>query len=82
MPGETTFEMVRSLICREFDIDCQDISPATKLAEDLDLDSVDGVALVVRLEEETGIVLRDEELRSLKTVENVVDVVRHQLGRA
>jgi len=81
MSGDSAFDMVRSLLCREFELDPEEILLEMSLAEDLDLDSVDGVALIVRLEEETGIRLEDEELRSLKTVEDGVELVRPQLGR-
>ena len=81
MSRDSAFEIVRRVLCREFEFANGEVQLGAKLVEDLDLDSVDGVALVVRLEEETGIVLRDEEVRELKTVENVVDVVALQLGR-
>lgn len=82
MSRESAFEIVRSVLCREFEFPSTDVRLSARLVDDLDLDSVDGVALVVRLEEETGIVLRDEEVRSLETVENVVDLVARQLGRS
>ena len=69
------FARVRELLHKEFDLDPADAIPGARLLEDLDLDSIDLVALAMRLEQDTGIHLKDERLRSLSTVEEVVGFV-------
>lgn len=69
------FARVRELLHREFDLDPADAIPGARLLEDLDLDSIDLVALAMRLEQDTGLHLKEERLRSLSTVEEVVGFV-------
>ena len=45
------------------------------LAEDLDLDSIDAVDLIVKLQELTGRKIKAEEFKSVRTVGDVVDRV-------
>jgi acyl carrier protein len=73
-------DLVRRLLRAEFELDAAAVGEATRLVDDLDLDSVDAVALAVRLEEETGLALAEEELKSMRTVGDVVGVVQGHLG--
>jgi acyl carrier protein len=50
------------------------------LAEDLDLDSIDAVDLVVKLQEMTGRKLKVDEFRSVRTVGDVIDRVHAVLA--
>jgi acyl carrier protein len=74
------FEKVRGVLQSEFEFSEEEVHPDAHLVDDLDLDSVDAVALMVRLEEETGLVLSEEDLRSLVTVQSVVDAVASRLA--
>jgi len=56
-------------------LDPADVDPATHLVDDLDLDSLDWVDLAMRLEETLSIALLEERFASLRTVEDVVDLV-------
>ena len=69
------FEIVRAVLCREFELEPAEVQPGSLLKDDLDLDSVDAVALLVRLEEETGLRLREEQLKALRTVDDVARTV-------
>ncbi len=68
------------MLCSEFQFEAGEVHPAAHLVDDLDLDSVDAVALLVRLEEETGLALEEDDYRSLVTVQSVVDVVASRLA--
>jgi acyl carrier protein len=74
-------ELVRRVLAAEFEIDADEIGEATHLVDDLDLDSVDAVALAVRLEEETDLALEEEALKALRTVGDVVGAIHGRLGR-
>jgi acyl carrier protein len=74
-------ELVRRVLAAEFELDAGAIDEATHLVDDLDLDSVDAVALAVRLEEETDLALEEEALKALRTVGDVVGAVHGRLGR-
>jgi acyl carrier protein len=72
-------ELVRRVLGAEFEIDAAGLAETTRLVEDLDLDSVDAVALAVRLEEESGVALAEEELKGMRTLGDVVGVVHGHL---
>jgi acyl carrier protein len=76
---EEVLELVRRVLRAEFELDAAPLGEATHLVDDLDLDSVDAVALAVRLEEETGVALAEEELKGMRTIGDVVGVVHGHL---
>ena len=83
MSKEEIFEEVRSILCREFEFSPEDVLPTSHLIDDLDLDSIDAIDLAVKLEEHVGLDLDEKELRSLRLVQDVVDVVyKHLDARA
>jgi len=63
-----------------FDISEQDITLEAQLYEDLDLDSIDAVDLVVRLQEITKKRILPDQFKSVRTVKDVVDAVEGLLG--
>jgi acyl carrier protein len=56
-----------------FEIPPEKVVPNAKLFEDLDLDSIDAVDLVVKLQEITGRKIRPEAFKAVRTVDDVVD---------
>jgi acyl carrier protein len=74
---------LRRVIGREFEVPADEIRAGALLVEDLGLDSVDAMVLALRVEEETGLELSDDELKSLDTVASVVALVHQRLqGRS
>lgn len=74
--------VLRSVLSEHFDVRAEQVVPSAHLVEDLDLDSIDWIDLAVRLEMQTGQKLDEAEVASLRTVEDVVDVVHRRLGAA
>lgn len=72
---EELFQWVTEILKREFQFTDEQLHPKAHLIEDLDLDSIDAVDLVARLEEFTEITISEEELKSVQTIEDVVDLV-------
>jgi acyl carrier protein len=70
---------IKDLFTSEFGVPGADIKPESKLYADLGLDSIDAVDMVVKLEMETGLKLKAPELRSIRTFQDVVDVVHDRL---
>jgi acyl carrier protein len=58
-----------------FEVPAEDITPDAKLFEDLDLDSIDAVDLVVKLQELTGKKIPPEEFKTVRTVNDIVERV-------
>ncbi len=75
------FQHVKKLLVEEFELSDHQITLSSHLVDNLDLDSIDAVALAVRVEEESGCELGAEELESLQTVENVVDLIEAMVAR-
>ena len=63
-----------------FEVPAQDINSDSRLFEDLDLDSIDAVDLVVRLQDYTGRKIPVAEFKSVRTVGDVVDQVHALLA--
>jgi acyl carrier protein len=72
---EEIHAQVQDLLCREFAVDPSRAVPEARLLEDLDLDSIDLVALAMDLERELGFLLQKERLRRLRTIRDVVEWV-------
>lgn len=66
---------VRAALEAEFGIPAHSVELATHLVDDLDLDSIDAVDLAARMEEGLGFTLREEELKSIRTVADAVELV-------
>jgi acyl carrier protein len=63
-----------------FDLPPEQITPGARLAEDLDLDSIDAVDLMARLQQYTGKRIAAAEFKSVRTVSDVVDKIHHRLA--
>ena len=62
-----------------FDVDAAQIKPESRLVEDLDLDSIDAVDLIVRLQDSTGRKIKPDLFRSIDTIQDMVDTVHDVL---
>ena len=63
-----------------FDLSEQDITLKARLYEDLDLDSIDAVDLVVRLQEITKKRIKPDQFKSVRTVDDIVSAVEELVG--
>lgn len=70
---------VKEVFQAEFGILPTAMNPTANLYKDLGLDSIDAIDLVVRLEVETGLKLKASELKSIRTFQDVVDVIWKKL---
>ena len=69
-----------AILAESFELEAERVTRDARLREDLDLDSIDAIDLAVRLEEETGLKLDDEELRGLRRVGDVVELLHAKLA--
>lgn len=70
-----TYSRLENLLINEFDIDPDAISPDAKLADDLDIDSIDAIDMIVRLKEITGKKVPPERFQEVRTVGDIVQVL-------
>ena len=64
-----------------FALDRSKLTPQADLYKDLDIDSIDAIDLLVKLQQKTGKRLHPESFKSVRTIQDVVDVV-HQLAQS
>jgi acyl carrier protein len=55
-----------------FGLDAARVQPAARLIEDLELDSLDAFDLAVKVEDITGLGFTEDQIRELRTVEDVI----------
>ena len=82
MTKEEIFGRVRAILVNAFELDPDEISMTAHSTDDLDLDSIDAIDLAVDLEKETGLSLKEDELRTVRLVQDVVDLIHRRLGKA
>jgi acyl carrier protein len=80
MSKDEILARVSEVLVEIFEVEPDQIQAKTHLIDDLDLDSIDLIDLVVRLEEETSLDLAEDELRKLRVIQDVVDLVYRKLG--
>lgn len=80
MTRDDVLEHVRSILVAEFELEPGQVIGSARLVEDLDLDSIDGVTIVVRLESRLHVTITDEEIQKMATVGDIVDALAERLG--
>lgn len=75
MTPQELFEHISSILQDTFQIEAERITPQARLGEDLDIDSIDAVDLIVQLKPLLGSNLQPDAFKSVRTVQDVVDVV-------
>ncbi|MEX2207945.1 MAG: phosphopantetheine-binding protein [Myxococcota bacterium] len=80
LSSQEIFSRVVAILVREFDVSADEISMQTNLEADLDLDSLDAVALASWVEEDLGLALSDDEIEQMRSVEQIVVVISARLS--
>lgn len=75
MTHAEVFEMVRSHLAEELEIDAAKISEQSRFKEDLDADSLDLYELVMEMEDRYRISISEEQAGRIKTVGDAVGFV-------
>lgn len=75
MKKETIYQHLVQILDDTFEISAEQISLDANLYEDLDLDSIDAIDLVVKIQELTGKKVKPEDFKAARTVNDVVEVV-------
>ncbi len=68
-------EIVNRVLEEEFEIEPHLLKPEALLYEDIGLDSLDAVDLIVMVDKELGVRIEEEEARSIRTLENVYEII-------
>ncbi len=82
MTKEELFDRIRDILRDTFEIDPVRVTPQASLGADLDIDSIDAVDLIVQLKPLLGGRLQPDAFRSVRTVQDVVDVLHGLIREA
>jgi acyl carrier protein len=69
------FKVVKDFLVNDFECAAEKVTLQTKLFEDLDLDSIDAVDLIVKLQQVTGKKIDPETFKQVRTIGDVVDAI-------
>lgn len=72
------FEKVQTILAKQLRIPAEKITPQSLIKKDLGADSLDILQLLMRIEDQYGIVIPDEELATFNIVQDVVNYLEKQ----
>lgn len=75
MEKEAIYDLIIKTLHETFEIDEAKITPEALLYEDLDIDSIDAVDLIVKMQKLTGKRMQPEAFKSVRTIQDVVDAI-------
>lgn len=74
------FERLREVIAEELGVSADEIKPESRFIEDLGADSIGLMELVMKLEEEFGIKIPDEDVEKITTVGDAVKYIEEHMS--
>lgn len=80
MSEEEVLAQLRTIFAELFELEPAEIKPESTVFEDLDLDSIDAIDLVARLQQLTGERIDEDAMREVRSVQDLVTIVRAQLA--
>ena len=69
------FEKVRNMIATQLQVDPASITMESRLVEDLKADSANVMVMIMELEDQFNIMVEDDMIMKLKTVDDVVKYI-------
>ncbi len=70
------YDKIVRLICEQLPVQPQDVKPESKLVDDLGADSANLMMLIMDLESEFNVMVEDEALLSITTVQDIWDYLK------
>ena len=75
MEKDEIFAEIKAMLVKQFELEPEQITPEANLFTDLDLDSIDAIDMVVYLQKKTGKKFSPEQFKTVRTINDVVEVV-------
>lgn len=72
---EEILNTVKEILVNDFECEESKLVPEVKLFEDLDLDSIDAVDLIVRLQKIINKTVNPEDFKQIRTLQDVVTAI-------
>ena len=74
------FEEIKKILISGLAIDSDTVAAGSKLTNDLGVDSIDALELSAKLEEKFSIEIREEEMREIVTVKDIVNLINVKIN--
>lgn len=74
------FEKLKEVLVEELGIGEDEVTMESNMVSDIGADSLDIVQLLIRMEKEYGFKFSDDEIKSIKTVGDVVRSIENKIG--
>ncbi len=71
-------EKVRTIISEQLEVDRETLSNNTSFIDDLGADSIDLLELVLAFEDEFDVTIDEEDIKSIKTVGDIVEYIENK----
>ena len=81
MTKDDIFRELKSSLIELFEVPASSITLDARLSDDLDLDSIDAVDMILRMQEVTKVRIDPQTFKSVRTVGDVVERVHEMLGQ-
>ncbi len=75
MNPQDIFQTLKDTLVEQFELDPAAITPEARLSEDLDLDSIDAVDVIIKVQELTGCKVSPGDFKQVRTVGDVERVI-------
>lgn len=82
MTSTEILDHVRRTIAELFELELEDVQAESTVFDDLDLDSIDAIDLVAKLQQLTGERIEEQAMRAVRTVGDLAQLVAAQLEDA
>lgn len=69
-------EKIKQIVVDRLGVDVDEVKPEASFVDDLGADSLDVVELVMALEEEFGLEIKDEDAEKIGTVKQAIDYIQ------
>ena len=69
------FEKLQEIVADKLGVDAGDVTLTSNFKEDLDADSLDLFEVVMALEDEFGVAISNDDVETIKTVEDAVKYI-------
>jgi len=75
MTRQDVYVKMQEILIETFELKSEQIKPQALLLQDLDLDSIDAVDLIVKLQQYTNKKIDPESFKAVRTIDDVVDAI-------
>lgn len=79
MNNNVVFDTIRSILLCHLNLNFEEVQPHSRIVEDLGADSLDKVELIMEFEKAFNVVIEDEEIEGISTVNDVLDLINKKI---